>query len=471
MLIPYEKSIQLTSIKDSDVCAIELSPDGKLFAVATTDYLQIWSAGPNLFLLAQLRIQRASNRPSHLIRKVMLVWSSNCGNLAVVCGEGIVEIFKMGYEEGLFELDATTNRTAYIPSCTLHSICIKNVEEFGLPLCVDSLPAGILLGTDQGNLVEMEWNGISRGYPITAPIMIYLPELGRDLPPSLQIISLNHSATLSVIILVLSSGTCLLFHVSYTNRIHFNNSIVLQSQGCVRCCLGGYTHLLALAESDGCITVYRLQWMNDSLNPVELFAFSIATYNHLYLPPSETFVDEVTCLAWNWENDHLAVGYRSRGVAVWNLQNTPVFWHAVTKEETPSCVCFSAIGDALLFAGHDGHLFSQRFLLTNNVLFCKCCLLSVLTYSPNSSFAAYNSTTLLIVSPTTSGCVLPKYFSIPQSFTLNCNWPLLGMCLNGTSSRVLLFTCNDVCLYLEDFDLWKVATGLVDACSVVHDHQ
>lgn len=66
--------------------------------------------------------------------------------------------------------------------------------------------------------------------------------------------------------------------------------------------------------------------------------------------------------------------------------------------------------------------------------------------------------------------MLPKSYSIPQSFTLNCNWPLLGMCVNDTSSRVLLFTCNDVCLYLEDFDLWKVATGLVDARSVVHDH-
>ena len=66
--------------------------------------------------------------------------------------------------------------------------------------------------------------------------------------------------------------------------------------------------------------------------------------------------------------------------------------------------------------------------------------------------------------------MLPTVYSIPQSFTHNCNWPLLGMCANDSGSRVLLYTCSDVCVYLEDLDLWKVATGLTEVRLRSHAH-
>lgn len=468
MLIPYGQKISVDPGKDSTLCAIELSPDGKLYAIATANSIQLWSAGPSLFLLAERAVQRSSNATAQQLRQILLVWREDCSSLAVVCGEGIVEIFAVEYEESLFELDSSTESTAYFPTCSIHVTCLKIIDEFGCPLCVDSLQSSILLGTDQGILVEMEWDGTSRGYPITAPIMIYLPEVGRDLPSSLQITSINYSSSLRIIVLVLSNGMCILFHILYTNRIHFNNGFVLQPRDCIRSVLGRYNHLLATVQKDGSILVYRLQWVNDSLLPKEELTFNIAVYDHLYPPSTDTPSTAITALTWNWENDHLAVIYEDRGLVVWNAQESPIYWYAYT--EPLYCCCFSAIGDALLFPGRDHELLCQSFLLTNNAVVCKSIITPPLTRSSHGSFAAYNTNTLFIASSPQDRSVLPTVYSIPQSFTHNCNWPLLGMCANDSGSRVLLYTCSDVCVYLEDLDLWKVATGLTEVRLRGHAH-
>ena len=62
MLIPFGNCIGLNSSKGYTFSSIKLSPDGRLYAVATEKWIQIWSAGPEIMLLCQLKLQNTDSK-------------------------------------------------------------------------------------------------------------------------------------------------------------------------------------------------------------------------------------------------------------------------------------------------------------------------------------------------------------------------------------------------------------------------
>lgn len=378
MLIPYGKSVQTNIPTGFTFFSIELSPDGKLYAISTDSHVQIWSAGPDLFLLCQLKIQRSDTLKQEQNRHVQLVWKYDSSQIAVICGEGIINIVNVDYEECFYEKEDSFSTTAFLPSCKLGVALVRNISEYGMPLCSCPIEMGFLIGTAQGNLVEVEWSGISRGYPIAAPIMIYLPDLSKDLPADLQVLSVDYNSTLKVISLVFNTGYCILLHITYSNRINFTGGFVVNAEHCTCACMGNYSHLLAIGHASGAISVHRLQWVNDSLMPRSELTFDIHQYDDLYPPPVEPYQTRITALAWNWENDHLAVGYGDRCLAVWNLQENPIFWYAWKHHQFACqvrCCCFSAMGDGLVFSAGADHeeenrLLYQHFVLTKTTQIC-----------------------------------------------------------------------------------------------------
>ena len=199
MLIPFESGTHLRVPPGTDVVSMELSPDGKLYAVASPSFLQIWSACSELILLNQVSLQRSDSASAEQLRRVFVVWRSNSRQLAVVCGEGIVLEWDVEYEEYMFEQHHKNDTSIYLPSCKLTALPKRNVDEYGEPLCVSSTPNSILLGTAAGNLVEIEWSGISRGYPISAPIMIFLPEVSKVLPDVFGLSSIDYDPYLKLL--------------------------------------------------------------------------------------------------------------------------------------------------------------------------------------------------------------------------------------------------------------------------------
>lgn len=379
MLIPYGNCLQTTLPKGFTFYSIELSPDGKLYAVSADHFVQIWYAGSELVLLCQHKIQRGDLSSSKQNRRVQIVWKYDSSQIAAICGEGLITLFNVSYEECVFSSDHSVTNTICLPSCSLGINRVCNLSEYGAPLCACPLEMGFLIGTDQGNLVEVEWSGISRGYPIVAPIMIYLPDLSKDLPSLPEILSVDYNTTLKVISVVLNSGCCVLFHIVYNNRINFTGGFVVNAEHCTCARMGSFSHYLAIGHSSGNITVHRLQWVNDSLMPCPELTYDIHRYDDLYPPPTDSYQTVITSLAWNWENDHLAVGYGDRCVAVWNIQENPIYWYS-WKRSLPSIeangCCFSAMGDSLLFTGGasgeaDYTLLDQHFLLTRNSLVCE----------------------------------------------------------------------------------------------------
>ena len=206
-------------------------------------------------------------------------------------------------------------------------------------------------------------------------------EVAKDLSTTCQIHSVDYNSTLKVMSVVIDSGSCILFHIAYTNRINFTGGFVVNAEHCVCACMGSFSHLLAIAHQSGEISIHRLSWVNDSLMPRPEYHFNIHRYDDLYPPPIDNYHTQITCLAWNWENDHLAVGYADRCLAVWNLQENPIFWyswkHHDSSIQIQSC-CFSAMGDCILFNGGyventtiSNTLLTQQFLITKPTQICK----------------------------------------------------------------------------------------------------
>ena len=381
MLIPFGNCIGLNSSKGHTFSSIKLSPDGRLYAVATEKWIQIWSAGPEILLLCQSKLQNTDLNQDEPFQQVQLVWKYDSLQLAAISNNGIINIFNIDYEDCYYEKEDAYPSIAYLPSCKMGITVVRNLSEFGYPLSSCSLEKGFVIGTSTGNLVEVEWNGISRGYPIVAPIMIYLPELAKDLSRTCQIHSVDYNSTLKVISIVIDSGSCILFHITYTNRINFTGGFIVNAEHCVCACMGSFSHLLAIAHESGEISIHRLSWVNDSLMPRPEYHFNIHRYDDLYPPPIDNYHTQITCLAWNWENDHLAVGYADRCLAVWNLQENPIFWyswkHHDSSIQIQSC-CFSAMGDCILFNGGyvekttiSNTLLTQQFLITKPTQICK----------------------------------------------------------------------------------------------------
>ena len=348
---------------------MELSPDGKLYAVASTSYLQIWSACAEIVLLNQVSLQRSDSVSDEQLRRVFVAWRSDRRQLAVVCGEGIVLMWNVEYEEYMFERHHKSDTTIYLPSCKLTALPKRNVDEYGEPLSVSSTPNSLLLGTATGNLVEIEWNGISRGYPISAPIMIFLPEVSKVLPDVFGLNSIDYDPYLKLLAVVLDSRLTLLFRISYEKRIYFEGCFDLHISNATRLRMGTRSHILAIAQTNSDVCVFGFHWANDSFLPEKMYEFSMSRYDTLYFPP-ENWVPEVSLLSWNCENDHLAVGYGSRGFAVWNFQESPIFWYTEKSAAyCARCACFSFLGDVCLLNGVE-KLVAQSFLRSNDVASC-----------------------------------------------------------------------------------------------------
>ena len=358
MLIPFGDSISLKCPLHSRYCAMELSPDGNLFTVVTTQNIQIWSAGPDTILLSQNRIERSSELSEDQLYRIFVVWKEDSSRFAVICGEGVVATFSLEYVESLYEINPTAHSTAYIPRCQMRILSIMNIDEYGLPLAVCSLESNFVIGTDTGNLIESDWNGSCRGYPVAAPLMIHLPEISKDLPSTFQVVSMDYDSHLGVLILALSNGLCILFRVSFQDRIHFSNAHLIAESGVVSVRVGSIAHVLAVAHSDCSISVFRLSWQNESLQPVKCFEFDIRQFDDLY-PPSDPA--RVTSMEWTRENDHLAVVYTGRCLAVWNPQETIIWLKSLPR----GCCQWSATGDSLLFG--DDSLSLQRLFIIPTV--------------------------------------------------------------------------------------------------------
>ena len=358
MLIPFGDSISLKCPPQSHYCAMELSPDGNLFAVVTTQNIQIWSAGPDTILLSQNRIERNPELPEDLLYRIFVVWREDSSRFAVICGEGVVATFTLEYVESLFEVNPTTHSTAYIPRCQTDILSVMNIDEYGLPLSVCSLESNFVIGTNTGNLIESDWNGSCRGYPVAAPLMIHLPEISKDLPPTFQVVSMDYDSHLGVLVLALDNGLCVLFRVSFQERIHFASAHLIAESGVVCVRVGSIAHVLAIARSDCSISVFRLSWQNESLQPVQCFEFDIRRLDDLY-PPSGPA--HVTSMAWTRENDHLAVVYAGRCFAVWNQQEAVIWLKTLAR----GCCQWSATGDSLLFGDDSLHL--QRLFIIPTV--------------------------------------------------------------------------------------------------------
>ena len=74
MLIPCGDSIELRTPSDSVYCSMQLSPDGKVYAIATTKFIQIWSAGPETLLLSQRELHRAAGLAEDVMKRVFVVF-------------------------------------------------------------------------------------------------------------------------------------------------------------------------------------------------------------------------------------------------------------------------------------------------------------------------------------------------------------------------------------------------------------
>ena len=153
MLIPCGDSVELRTPPGSIYCSMQLSPDGKVYAIATTKFIQIWSAGPETILLSQRELRRASNLAEDVLKRIFIVWNGDSSQFAVVCGEGVIVLFTITYLESLFSLDSGLQRLAYVPSCDLQAGSVYNIEEYGFPLCVSTMESSIILGTDTGNTI------------------------------------------------------------------------------------------------------------------------------------------------------------------------------------------------------------------------------------------------------------------------------------------------------------------------------
>ena len=383
MIIPFGNYSQSRVPKGFSFFSIEISPDGKLYAISTRDYVQIWSAGAEFILLSQIKIQKGNDEEGNQNQRVLVVWKHDSSQIAVICENGVINILNVDFEECYFEKEDSLTDRNLIPCCKVGVAVVKNLSEYGQPLCSCSLELGFLLGTAQGHLVEVEWSGVSRGYPIVAPIMIYLPDLSKDVSSEPSILSVGYNSTLKVISVVLNSGCCILFHIAYNNRINFTGGFVVNTEHCTSACMGTFSHLLAIAHQSGIITVHRLQWINDSLMPRPVFTFDIHHYDDLYPPPmyAEPYATRITAMAWNWENDHLAVGYGDRCLAVWNFQETPIYWYSWKHQQASfdvCCCCFSAMGDCVVFNGGvqeedegQNSIITQHFLITKSIQVCR----------------------------------------------------------------------------------------------------
>ena len=76
------------------------------------------------------------------------------------------------------------------------------------------------------------------------------------------------------------------------------------------------------------------------------------------------------------------------------------------------------------------------------------------------SFCAYNSHSLLLSYSPPHGHLF-SLIPIPQSFLDSCDWPFMGKSVYPGSSHVALWTASDVCVYVGECDLWKIANNIV----------
>ena len=395
MILPYGTSIKLECHRNSDIHSIDLSPDGRLFALVTTRALQVWSVGPSPVLLSSIPQKRPAACNKSLLRRETVFWSPDGSMICVVRGEGVAEFFRVTH--GVRQLNTSYEEDdgpLEFPYCTIEALQRIPIESCGLPTSAARGNNCLFIGTDSGYIHQLLWHGVintlslSTFFSSNPPLMTSGPLLSGQI-----VMSLDYNEKAGYMAVVLGNGSCLLLlpPMDLSTPLAFSDCLVVQEENASLCSIGRYRDIVAVANRNSTISCYDILIEDNKWSVNHAYDLSLKEYSGV----NDEILLGVEVLRWSEHNDALAVGYNRRGLVVWNPQNTPVFMHMESMEEEVDvssnqkpgvhALCWSRYSDLLLYGcpseqvwkengvtslSWDGQLYAQPFVVCDNCCIC-----------------------------------------------------------------------------------------------------
>lgn len=373
MITPFEKLEELRVNPESSYRCLELSPNGLLYAAATVNSVELWSACGEVMLLARCHHQRPSGYSKALLKRVFLVWNNDSSSFAVIWSEGNVNYYSVSYRTtSLEDVYSDQEDPIILPRASMKVNCLISIEQFGYPISACAYEGRILVATDNGMVCELNWKGDSVGRTLNRLLGVSSEE-SSEFKDNQKILSLSACSELNCLAIALNSKSCCLVDVSDVRHplksIDFHTD---SSHDIRQVCFCPGLPLLAVMSTSLTVTIYQVtRKEQDSYslrcNPIDLI--DVRQIPRTQISPLHSY-DSIVSLAWCPSQPILAIGLRYQGLVVWSLHTGIVYTYASSQEDTPldevktpggsecigvassteiSCCAFSSTGSHLLF--------------------------------------------------------------------------------------------------------------------------
>ena len=506
MISPFERLEELNVSPKSNYRCLELSPNGMLYAAATTNSIEIWSAQGEVMLLARCPQQRPSGYSKALLNRIFLLWNDSSDSIVVLRSEGIVDFYDIAYGTRSLE-DVYSEQDT---SITVHtaSLNIRNsvsIEQFGYPICTCLYDKRIIVASDNGMICELNWKGDSVGRPLSRFVPLSILDSSISLTDK-SVFSLSVCQELKCLALALSNGSCLLLDMSSSSSklpVHatlFHTNTV-DGVRTVQFCPG--LPLLAVTSSRLTVDIYRIS-RDPTLQVSRSTTIDVRQFPRVSNVPLYAY-DSIISLCWCPGQITLALGLRYQGIIVWSYHTGVLFTYngnvssypvaedeealqcsGVASSTEISCCAFSMTGSSLLFNvpyeqvisapdnqvySRDSRLFLQRFMITPNVILATYYSDLILTNRENCSVFGHSDTMLyhLHTSDISSFALLPSFSLIPYEF-LSCSELILDQVQSPSGNSLLLYTYHSICLYQSTKAHWTQAIHIASVYDKFDTH-
>ena len=496
MISPFERLEELNVSSKSNYRCLELSPNGLLYAAATTNSIEIWSAQGEVMLLARCPQQRPSGYSKALLNRIFLLWNDKSDSIVVLRSEGIADFYDIAYgTKSLEDVYSEQDTPITVRTALLNIRYSISIEQFGYPLCACLFDKRIIVASDNRMICELNWKGDSVGRP-----------LSRFVPPSIldssisltdkSVLSLSACQELECLALALSNGSCILLDMSLSSSklpvratlFHTNETDGVRQ---VQFCPG--LPILAVTSSRLTVDIYRIS-RDSILQFIRITTIDIRQFPRVSNTPLYAY-DSIISLCWCPGQITLAMGLRYQGIIVWSYHTGVLFTYSgsasslseIEEEETLqcsgvassteiSCCAFSMTGSYLLFNvpyeqvisapdnqvySRDSRLFLQRFIITSNVILATYYSLLSMTSRENCSVFGHSDTVLyhFHTSDISSYALIPSFSSIPYEF-IACGELILGQTQSPSGNNLLLYTLHSICIYQSAKAHWSQAVNI-----------
>ena len=373
MITPFGKLEELRVNSESSYRCLELSPNGLLFAAATVDSVELWSACGEVILLARCHHQRPSGYSKALLKRVFLVWSKDSSSFAVIWSEGNVNYYSVSYRTtSLEDVYSGQEDPINLPRASMKVEYMISIEQFGYPISVCAYEGRILVATDNGVLCELNWKGDSVGRTLNRFLGVSSGDSSISKEDQ-KIISLSACSELHCLAIALNSNSCCLVDVSDLRHPVKSCDFHTDSSHDIRqVCFCPGLPLLAVMSTSLTVTIYqvtRKEQDSYSLRCHPIALIDVRQLPRTQISPLHSY-DSIVSLTWCPSQPILAIGLHYQGLVVWSLHTGVIFTYTSSQEGSPfdevktpggsecvgvassteiSCCAFSSSGSHLLF--------------------------------------------------------------------------------------------------------------------------